>query len=491
MRPSEHPSRSLIWALVESGGLSLISLLVILFVARLVGPAELGAFAVAIGIVQVLTIVIETLTHDAIIQRTQLLPGHLDTAFWTCLVLGISLTTLCWFSAPEIGSYFHSDKVQDLLSVTSLSLVFSGAASIPVAMLRRDVRFKPLALRSLVGRLCGAIVAIALIAGGYGVWSLVMQHVVQTAACTVLLWPATKWRPSFTYSPKRLRELLTFGIPVVGTRLVWLCSIRFFVLLIGNILGVAAVGYINIAQRMVDTLFDLLAGAAHNLALPIFARHQNNKPVLAKVYGQATELTALAALPLFAGLAACAYPMVDLFLGKDWAPAAPLVQILATGAMLQFIFLYGHPAITALGRPGVAFTLSLITLVYVIAVVVFIGIDSAYEATMVWTSRVLISAPVLILIVSQLLGISRSHIIGLTWMPLFAALAMVASLLFVQSYWFVGVPAWRQLASMVPLGAAIYVIVVALIGWRTVSQLMRFLVAGIRSSITPVRDSTN
>jgi PST family polysaccharide transporter len=491
MHSTEHPSRSLIWALIESGGLSLISLFVILLVARLVGPAELGAFAVAIGIVQVLTIVVEMLMHDAIIQRARLSPDHLDTAFWTCLALGIALTALCWVAAPEIAGYFDSDEVEGLLSVASVSLVFSGAACVPVAVLRRELRFKPLALRSLVGRLGGAVAAIVLIIDGYGVWALVMQHVVQTAACSVLLWPATKWRPSFAFSRRHLWELVSFGIPVVGTRLVWLCSIRFFILLIGNILGVAAVGYINIAQRMVDTLFDLLSGAAHNLALPIFARNQHDKPLLTETYGQATELTALAALPLFAGLAACAYPLVGLFLGDAWTPAAPLVQMLAVGAMLQFVFLFGYPIITALGRPGFAFGLSLLTLAYVMGLVLFAGLESASEATLVWSSRVLISGPVLILIVSRLLGISPGHIVPLTWAPMFAILVMAGALLDIQSHWLMDMTSWRQLLVMVPFGAAIYAAAVTLIGWRAVSRLLRFLATGIRPSISPVTDSTN
>jgi hypothetical protein len=68
---------------------------------------------------------------------------------------------------------------------------------------------------------------------------------------------------------------------------------------------------------------------------------------------------------------------------------------------------------------------------------------------------------------------------------------MVGSLLFVQSQWLTDMVPSRQLAFMVPFGAAIYAAVVALTGWRAVTRLMRFLAAGIRPTISPVTDSTN
>ena len=86
----EHPGRSLIWSLLESGGLSVLSLAVLLLVARYIGPAELGVFAIAIGIVQMLAQAVEMLLHDAIVQRRDLHEDHLHTAFWTCLGAGAS-----------------------------------------------------------------------------------------------------------------------------------------------------------------------------------------------------------------------------------------------------------------------------------------------------------------------------------------------------------------------------------------------------------------
>ncbi len=476
----DHPGRSLIWALIESGGLSVLSLAVLLVVARLAGPGELGAFAIALGIVQILAMVVEMLLHDAIIQRPTLTPNHLHTAFWACLGLGIVLSAACWFAAKPVGAIFESEQVAALLPILGLSLAMSGVGCVPIAVLRREVKFRPLALRSLCGRLCGALVAIAMAASHYGVWSLVAQHLIQVFVSTLLVWPACPWRPSFSFSLGRLGELISFGAASVGTRLVWTGSGRMFTLLVGNFLGVTAVGYLNIAQRVVDTLFDLLAGGAHNLALPIFSRRQADRASLLRAYKQATEFAALATQPLFGGLAVCASPIIAVLLGENWLPAAPLVSLLATGAMLQFLFLFGPTTLTALGRPGLIFAASLVNFILVFAAFFLIVPDDVFEATALWAARILMGGPLLHLLVCRLLNCSPWLIVKIGWVPLGATIMMGATLVLIDHHWLQHASAMIRLAILVPLGAVIYGAALAVAGRASVLRLLDFAMAAIR-----------
>lgn len=477
---TEHPSRSLIWALVESGGLSLLSLGVLLVVARLAGPGDLGAFAIALGIVQILTMIVEMLVHDAIIQRDELTPDHLHTAFWTCLGLGALLSAGCWFAAPHIGALFDSPQVGDLLAIAGLGLIFSGAGCVPIAVLRRAVMFRPIAIRSLGGRLCGAVVAIVMAATHFGVWSLVAQYVVQTVVCTILVWPSTPWRPAIAFSPARLRELIAFGSLSVGTRLIWMAGGKMFTVLLGNLLGVTAVGYLNIAQRLVDTLFDLLAGAAHNLALPLFSRRQSDREALVRAYVQATEFCALATTPLYGGLAICAAPIIAVLLGEAWLPAAPLVWVLAAGAMMQFLFLFGPTTLTAVGRPGIVLVFSLWTLSFVLAVFFLVHPTDVVEASAIWAGRIFIGAPLLHFTICRILKASPLILVKAVWVPLTATAVMAAVLLLVETYVLANHAPVVKLAAMVPLGALVYGAVVVLAGRRSLLRLVDFGLAAIR-----------
>lgn len=477
--------RSLIWALVESGGLSLLSLAVLIVVARLAGPVELGAFAIALGIVQVLTLVIDMLMHDAIIQRPRLHAAHLDTAFWICAALGVLLSAACWAMAPVVADLFDHPSLAPLLSVGGLSLAFSGFACVPIALMRRDLRFKPLAVRSLGGRLAGAVVAIALIVGGQGVWALVAQHVVQVAVAAVLVWPASAWRPGVKLSGRCLRQLVSFGVFSVGTRLVWLAGGRVFVLLVGSLAGVAAVGYLNIAQRLVDTLFDLLAGAAHNLALPVLSRRQSDRPALIRTYKLATEFTALTTVPIFGGLALCAAPLISVLLGDGWLTAAPIVWVLALGALLQFVFLFGPTTLTALGRPGIVLAISLLSLSAAMVALFTIKPADPVVAAALWVGRIVIGGPLAHWVIARLLEISPFTIARAVWIPLAGAAAMAAVLLAVEHVWLTPAPAWIHLLILVPLGAAVYGATTAVLGRGPVMRLLQFCLSAVRRPQPP------
>jgi len=480
---ASRAGRSLIWTLLESGGLSVLSLTVLIVLARMLGPSELGTAALALGTVQMVAIALDTLLHDAIVQRPDLDDDHLHTAFWTCFGLGVIFSFAFWIGAPAIGRLFESPGLPPLLSVAGLSLPFTGAGSVVIAILRRKFEFKALALRTLHGRLAGAMAAIVLAALGYGVWSLIAQHLLQAVMNTASVWRSTPWRPRLVFRRRRLLELLSFGMMALGTRMAWVSSARLFTVLVGYFLGVTAVGYINIAQRVVDTLNDMLTGAAYNLAFPIFARQQADRGMLARTYSQATEFAALTVQPLFAGVAVCAPAIVHLFLGESWSAAIPLVQIMAIGAMLQFVLLFGEAALTALGKPSYTFAFAALSFGFV--VVFFLGVqpEQPIHAAAIWALRVLVVAPLLLAAVHRFLG-GRATVDMLKGClaPLLATAAMVGAVAAADVDLLAGYSPLTSLLIEILLGAAVYAAAVTVINRDVVLRFMAFVAAGLRTA---------
>lgn len=477
--------RSLLWALLESGGLSVLSFIALLVLARLVGPAEFGLAALAFGVVQTLSVIVESLFHDAIVQRRTLTDKHLDTALWAGIALGVAAAGGCWLLGPAIGAFLDAPNFAPVLAVMGMGLVFSGAACAPMAGLRRNLNFRPLTTASLVARLASAIIAVVMAFMGYGVWSLVGQQVALMAIKAAILWSAMPWRPRPRLSLPHLRKLLSFGGLSFGSRIVWIGSVRLFMLLVGHTLGVTAVGYMNIASRVVDTVFDLFGGAAHNLALTVFARRQTDRDALSRAFQMATQFAAMGMLPLFAGLAFCAPQTVALVLGAEWLPSVPLIQILSVASMAQFIFLFPNAAVTAIGRPGIIFAMSIFSTSLVMAVFLLVGPDNVVEATAIWASRIVITAPILVVLMHRLLHLPMTGILRAAAPPLAATLIMVGVLVPVQMEIdrVIGGPA--ALAALVSVGAVCYALALLVLDAGAIKRLMGFLASGLgRSSAT-------
>lgn len=465
-------ARMAFWSMAENCGLVLLSLGALLLVARLVGPGELGAFAIALGIVQLLTTVVDTFVHDAIIQKPDLTDEHLDTAFWTCTALGLAATAACWMGSDFLGHLFDNARVGPLTAVASLGLAVGGTVAVPVAVLRRRFMFKSLALRSLLGRGGAAVVALALAAAGFGVWALVAQHLTQVFVGAALLWPASPWRPRLKLSPSKLGELLSFGVYSVGTRVVWAGGARLFVLMVGSFIGTTAVGYLNVAQRMAEALFDLMAGAVQNLALPLFARLQANHDALIKIYGKANRYTSFVALPLFAGLGVSADTLLPLLLGSEWLPAVPLVQILSFGAVIQFLFLFTPTTVSAIGRPDLVFAVSIVTVLAVLGAFLLLHPVDVVTATWIWVARSAVAGPLGVLVLWRLLKLSPLDLLRLHWAPLTASVGMVASLLLLDRFLSGALPPLGRLAVLVPSGVALYSAMAVILGGQSFVDLI-------------------
>jgi O-antigen/teichoic acid export membrane protein len=193
-----------------------------------------------------------------------------------------------------------------------------------------------------------------------------------------------------------------------------------------------------------------------------------------RTYGNVNRYTSLVALPLFAGLGVSAPSLVPILLGDAWRPAVPLVQILACGAMVQFVFLFTPTAVSALGRPDLVFATSAITVVAVLLGFLLLRPVNPVAATWIWVARSAVGGPIGLIVLWKLLDLSPFGFARLHVAPAFASLAMAAALAVADHFVLADAmaPALR-LCLLVPAGALIYVETMALLRGRAFTDLLQ------------------
>ena len=472
-------ARSLSWASAETWGVSALSAVTLLLLARLIGPAEFGLAALALGIVHFLHLFVEVVFHDAIVQRETLDESHVDTAWCASAAAGIGLAGACVLWSPAAAALFGAPELDAVLDWMALSLIFGGVSGVLVARLRREMEFRAVALRSLVGRTAGAAVGIALALAGFGVWSLVAQHVIAAAAAALCVWIAVPRRPRLRFAPARFRELLRFALPAFGSHLVWNATQRALPLLVGYLLGTTPLGYFNVAHRMVDTVRAGFGSAVSHVSLVLFSRRQRDRAALGRLYREATGLTCAAVLPVFAGLAVCAAPLVAVLLGPGWEPAAPVVQVLAAGAMLGFVRFFPSVALRAVGRPELTLIVAVVGFAASIGALLVFGRSGLLAAALAWVAFEPAKLPLSLWLVRRALGIGWVAQLRPAAAPLGAALGMGAAVAALQgplADW----PAWVRLAASVPTGAALYALALWGLGPQWLSRARRLAAEGLR-----------
>ena len=473
---NEHKVRvakSLIWTALESFGVSGISLISVIVYARFLSPTELGVAAMALGVVQLLNIPVEVLFHDALVQRKETTKRHFDSAYTISVLLGMLLAGLCWLGAEWFSALIGAPAIAPVLKWMSLSLPFMGFATAVTAQQRRAMEFRPLAIRSVIGRTLGGIIGIVMAVAGAGVWSLVAQQVLTVAFSTVILWILASNRPSWHIYGIESKELLRYGFFSTGVTFLAVSIQRVFTLMVGALLGTHVAGYFDLAFRVVHTARDLFFGAVSQISLPMFSRLQDNRQSLTNAYASAVQFTCVFMFPLFAGLAVCSTELVMLLFGERWETVIPIIATVSTLTLVFFARAYSSPMMSAAGRPSYPFPFLIIEVAFIVIGMLLIGRESYAWACAVWAARILLSVPIDVYMLKRATGLNvRDQTRGLPVLIL-CTLGMSMAVLAIKLWLVPNLPVAARLFFMVGVGVLVFPALL----WLTDPTMVRRIVA--------------
>lgn len=470
-------ARSLIWSGLESVGLSGLSFVALVVFSRFLSPVEFGVASMALAVIQVLGIFVEVGFHDALVQKADIGHRHFDTAFVTSTLIGLILCCACWVFADSFSTLTGEPQAGEVLQWMSLSLPLSGLGATLVAQQRRELQFKNLALRSLVGRFAAAVIGIGLAIMGAGVWSLVAQQVLMVGLSTASLWLLSSFRPRFSFSRDALRSLATFWFrTVLATSLVFSIQ-RVFMLMMGARFGAESAGYVNLAFRAVDMLRDLLAGAISQLALPFFSKSQDDRHRLFLNYNLAIYLTCTVMYPIFALIAIMTPEIINVVFGSRWQPAAPFLVVMSVLTFQFFPRMFSTPLMTSLGYPQYPIPSQIIQLVVISIGMMTLGSLSLNWAVAVWALRLVITTPIDMYRLKRATGLTFSA--QISGVPTVFSITMIAAALawVVCAYGLTTQSDVVRLISACTVGAAIYLLLTFLFNRRSLKQLINLLAA--------------
>lgn len=160
---------NLIWSGAEVASSILVSLLALLGIARLIGATEFGLGALALGIVQIFSVVLGSLFHDALVQTSDADARHFNAAWTASWMLGLTVFCLCLALAESLAIFFEQPRFTTVFMALAPMLAVAGAVSILMAERRRQMDFRTVALQHLSSRAAGALIGVAMAWSGAGV----------------------------------------------------------------------------------------------------------------------------------------------------------------------------------------------------------------------------------------------------------------------------------------------------------------------------------
>lgn len=342
--------RGLAWKGTSQIFLQASRLVVAVILARMLTPDEYGLAAMALVLASLVIVFSDVALGAALVQRTRLSEADRSTAFWTSVAVGVACTLLGVGLSGVFARFYGDEAVQPLFAVLSLSFVITSLATTHEALLVREMNFRSLELRMMIGTAVGAATGIVLAARGFGAWAIIGQQLAITTVSTLLLWLVSPWRPSLSFSRSSLRSLGGFSGNVFVHRLLYYLHRNVDNLLIGRYLGPAALGLYGFSYNIMLVPFSRIAGPLTEVLFPAFSRMKHDRERMTSIWVRAVRLIASFSVPALLGLVVVAPDFVSVVLGPKWHGATILIQVLAGVGLLQSLQTLNPNILQALDR---------------------------------------------------------------------------------------------------------------------------------------------
>ncbi|HVN12369.1 MAG TPA: oligosaccharide flippase family protein [Kineosporiaceae bacterium] len=343
------------WVVRASGFVTLIVL------TRHVSPQEFGVAAAAMTVIPTVYLLSDLGFSTYLLQTDELDHKSLSTAFWASVAAGVLLSSGLVAIAPLLAAAFRTPQLVEVLRVLVLAIVPTVLAGVPLALLRRAMAFRTVALQSLVAAVLAQAVAIVTAVLGGGVWALVSQVVVTQWVIGLLAWRSARWLPSLSLSPQQFRIMAVFGIRVSGVDLVATMRLWAENWIIAVTLGTTALGLFSIGQRLVLVAQELIAASMVPVSTVVFAKVRESMDRLRATYLKALGVAYAVVSPVMILLVVAAPVLIPFLFGDKWAGSVRPAQALAVAGIITLGAMLDHGLFYGLGRPGRWLSYSVVT----------------------------------------------------------------------------------------------------------------------------------
>ena len=377
---SQRAASSFLFKLLESFGTQGIAFVVNILLARLLSVEDYGVLSMLTIFIAISQVFVQSGLNTALIQKKEVDDADTSSVFYTSLGIAVLLYAILFFAAPAIGEYFHTPKLAPALRVLALVLLPGALLSVQNAMAAREMGFRKLLITSLTATALSGGVGIGMALMGFGHWALVAQQLMNQCVQAVMLLFLLKWRPRPIFSMERMKVLLPFGSRLLLSSLLDTGYNKLRLTVIGRRFSSETLGYYNRGQQFPELMMNAVNGSIQSVMLPVLSEQQDDKARLKELMRRSVMVSAFLVLPMMAGLAAVAEPLVGLLLTDKWLMCVPFLQICCMDYAFYPIHTANLQAINAMGRSDVFLKLELIKKAFglvVLAVCVWV-FDSVY-----------------------------------------------------------------------------------------------------------------
>jgi PST family polysaccharide transporter len=293
-----------------------------MILARLLTPRDFGLVAMVTTVTSFLGVFKDAGLSIATVQRERITHAQVSNLFWINIAVSAVTALTLATAAPVIARFYHTPRLIGITLCLSITFLISGSTIQHQALLKRQMRFKAMALIEVGSITVGVLVGVVMALLGYRYWSLVGLSLSTETTGLLLTWSISRWRPQLPVRGSGIGPLVSFGANRVTGDFIASLARGSDNLLIGRFYGSAAVGLYSRASVLLIRPLEQFLSPINAVFIPALSRLQSQPLRYRSTFLRLYEAIALTAF-LFTGLfLAMARPLTLVLLGPRWEQAA-------------------------------------------------------------------------------------------------------------------------------------------------------------------------
>ncbi|MBO7591924.1 MAG: lipopolysaccharide biosynthesis protein [Bacteroidaceae bacterium] len=325
------------WIAIAKYSGIVVQLLITAVLARHISPAAFGTIAVAMVVLHFLNILADIGIGPAVVQYKQLTKLHLDSLFTLTIYIGIVLSLALYFSSGVISVYYEDNILKRVCQMMVAVIFFNALNVVPNALMRKDKRFRTIALRTLFFQVISGAIAVWGSLNGWGIYALLVSPILTAVGVFCVNYWHYPLRFVFRMDSGAVNTVASFSTFQFAFSFFNYFSRNLDKLIIGKYFSMTQLGYYDKSYHLMMLPLQNVTFVIEPVLHPILSSLQNNKSELGEKNRKLAVIISNISFPIGLILFFCGGEIIRIVYGGQWDAAIPVFRILALSLPLQMI----------------------------------------------------------------------------------------------------------------------------------------------------------
>lgn len=331
---------------VRSAGITVLSqglafavqMIATVFLARLLAPSDFGLVTMVTTFSLLFVSFGINGYSEAIMQRENINHALASNLFWINVGVG-GLLTIAFAAAGSLLARFYGDaRVIPVAIGMSATILIASTSVVPLALLKRAMRFKAVSINDIAARVVSATVGILLGWAGWGYWALIAIAIVQSLSQSIGGWLLCRWVPGLPRRAPGTGSIVHFALSVYGRFTLNHFARNMDNLLVGWRFGPGALGFYKKAYDLFVLPANQLLSPVSDVVLSTLSRLDRQSSQYRRYFLNGMGLLAFVGMAAGADLTLVGKDLIRLLLGPGWEEAGRIFTFFGPGIGMMLIY---------------------------------------------------------------------------------------------------------------------------------------------------------